>query len=58
MKVFSIDIHGDKSCLSAIYKLCFCSQKGCWKCIFRQSGDLDFIIFSFDANHGDTSWRQ
>ena len=56
-EVFPTDIHGKKSCSSTMYKLCFCSQKECWKCIFWQSGDLNFKNCSFSAHHGDTSRR-
>ena len=58
MEVFSTDIHWKKSCLSTMYKLCFCSQKECRKCNFRQSEDLNFKYFSFAVHPGDTSWRQ
>ena len=41
-----------------MYKLCFCSQKECRKCIFWQYGDLNFKKFSFAIHPGDISWRQ
>ena len=41
-----------------MYKLRFCSQKEWRKCIFQQSGDLSFKMFSFAVHLGDTSWRQ
>ena len=41
---------GKKSCFSTMYKLCFCSQRKCRKCIFRQSGELNFE----NLHHGAT----
>ena len=41
-----------------MYKLHFCSQKECQKCIFQQSGDVYIKNFPFGANHGSTSQRQ
>ena len=55
MEVFSTDIHWKKSHISTMYKLYFCSQKVCWKCIFLQSENPDFF-FSFSVHSGDPSW--
>ena len=57
MMVFSTDIHWKKSFLSTMYKLCFCSQKECQKCIFRQSRDTNFIFSPFAIHLRNTSWR-
>ena len=40
-----------------MYKLCFCSQKECRKCIFRQSRDTNFIFSPFAIHLRNTSWR-
>ena len=53
MEVLSTDIQ-----LSTMFKLCFCSQKECWKCIFWQLGVFNFKNFSFTVYPGNTSWRQ
>lgn len=57
MEELLTDIHR-KKCLSTIYKLYFCSQKDCRKCIFRSTGDLNFKTFSLAVYPRDISWRQ
>ena len=57
MEVFSTDIP-EKIMFINNVKLCVYNQKECQKCIFQQSGDLNFKIFFFLVHLGDSSWGQ